>query len=116
MSNRSACASSVAPSKNRCAKSWRTRAGEEGSIVVQKVKEGTGNFGFNAGTGKYGDLVVDGVIDPVKVVRSALQNAASVSGLMLTTEALVADAPKDEKPAAGGGGGHSHGGGGMGDF
>jgi len=91
-------------------------AGEEGSIVVQKVKEGTGNFGFNAGTGKYGDLVVDGVIDPVKVVRSALQNAASVSGLMLTTEALVADAPKDEKPAAGGGGGHSHGGGMGGDF
>jgi len=91
-------------------------AGEEGSIVVQKVKEGSGNFGFNAGTGTYGDLVVDGVIDPVKVVRSALQNAASVSGLMLTTEALVADAPKDEKPPAGGGGGHSHGGGGMGDF
>jgi len=55
------------------------------------------------------------VIDPVKVVRSALQNAASVSGLMLTTEALVADAPKDEKPAAGGGG-HSHGGGMGGDF
>jgi len=91
-------------------------AGEEGSIVVQKVKEGTGNFGFNAGTGKYGDLVADGVIDPVKVVRSALQNAASVSGLMLTTEALVADKPKEEK-AAGGGGGHSHGGGmGGGDF
>ena len=90
-------------------------AGEEGSIVVQKIKEGTGNFGFNAGTGKYGDLVADGVIDPVKVVRSALQNAASVAGLMLTTEALVADAPKDEKPA-GGGGGHSHGGGMGGDF
>ena len=90
-------------------------AGEEGSIVVQKVKEGTGNFGFNAGTGKYGDLVADGVIDPVKVVRSALQNAASVSGLMLTTEALVADKPKEEKaPAAGGG--HSHGGGMGGDF
>ena len=88
-------------------------AGEEGSIVVQKVKEGTGNFGFNAGTGKYGDLVADGVIDPVKVVRSALQNAASVSGLMLTTEALVADKPKEEKAPAGGGG-HSHGGGGMG--
>ena len=91
-------------------------AGEEGSIVVQKVKEGSGNFGFNAGTGTYGDLVADGVIDPVKVVRSALQNAASVSGLMLTTEALVADAPKDEKPAGGGGGGHSHGGGMGGDF
>ena len=90
-------------------------AGEEGSIVVQKVKEGKGNFGFNAGTGKYGDLVADGVIDPVKVVRSALQNAASVSGLMLTTEALVADKPKEEKAPAGGGG-HSHGGMGGGDF
>jgi chaperonin GroEL len=85
-------------------------AGEEGSIVVQKVKEGKGNFGFNAQTSKYGDLVADGVIDPVKVVRSALQNAASVAGLMLTTEALVAEKPKDEKPAAGGG--HAHGGGG----
>ena len=92
-------------------------AGEEGSIVVQKVKEGTGNFGFNAGTGTYGDLVADGVIDPVKVVRSALQNAASVSGLMLTTEALVADKPKEEKAGGGGGGGgHSHGGGMGGDF
>jgi chaperonin GroEL len=90
-------------------------AGEEGSIVVQKVKEGKGNFGFNAGTGKYGDLVADGVIDPVKVVRSALQNAASVSGLMLTTEALVADKPKEDKAPAGGGG-HSHGGMGGGDF
>ena len=90
-------------------------AGEEGSIVVQKVKEGSGNFGFNAGTGKYGDLVADGVIDPVKVVRSALQNAASVSGLMLTTEALVADKPKEEKAPAGGGG-HNHGGGMGGDF
>jgi chaperonin GroEL len=90
-------------------------AGEEGSIVVQKVKEGSGNFGFNAGTGTYGDLVADGVIDPVKVVRSALQNAASVSGLMLTTEALVADKPKDDKanPMAGQ---HNHGGGGPGDF
>jgi chaperonin GroEL len=90
-------------------------AGEEGSIIVQKVKEGTGNFGFNAQTGKYGDLVAEGVIDPVKVVRSALQNAASVASLMLTTEALIAEKPKDEKPAAGGGG-HSHGGMGGGDF
>src|SRR6187431_2742206 len=86
-------------------------AGEEGSIVVQKVKEGKGNFGFNAATGKYGDLVADGVIDPVKVVRSALQNAASVAGLMLTTEALVAEKPKEDKAPAGGGG-HAHGGGG----
>ncbi len=90
-------------------------AGEEGSIIVQKIKEGTGNFGFNAATGKYTDLVAEGVIDPVKVVRSALQNAASVAGLMLTTEALVAEKPKEEKPAAGGGG-HSHGGMGGGDF
>ncbi len=81
-------------------------AGEEGSIVVNKVREGKGNFGFNAATGEYTDLVAAGVIDPVKVVRSALQNASSVAGLMLTTEALVAEKPKDEKPAAGG---HSHG-------
>jgi chaperonin GroEL len=85
-------------------------AGEEGSIVVQKVKEGKGNFGFNAATGEYGDLVADGVIDPVKVVRSALQNAASVASLMLTTEAMVAEKPKEEKAPAGGG--HAHGGGG----
>jgi len=81
-------------------------AGEEGSIIVQKVKEGEGNFGFNAAKGAFGDLVADGVIDPVKVVRSALQNAASVAGLMLTTEALIAEKPKEEKPAAGG---HAHG-------
>ena len=80
-------------------------AGEEGSIVVQKVREDTGNFGFNAQTSQYGDLVDDGVIDPVKVVRSALQNAASVAGLMLTTEALVAEKPKEEKAPAGG---HAH--------
>jgi chaperonin GroEL len=83
-------------------------AGEEGSIVVQKVREGKDNFGFNAQSSQYSDLVADGVIDPVKVVRSALQNAASVAGLMLTTEALVAEKPKDEKPAPGG---HGHGGG-----
>ncbi len=85
-----------------------SNAGLEGSIVVQKVREGSGNFGYNARTDQYGDMVAAGVIDPAKVVRSALQNAASVAGLMLTTEALIADKPKDEKPA-GGGGGHSHG-------
>src|ERR1700690_2862552 len=84
-------------------------AGEEGSIVVQKIREGSGNFGFNAATSKYGDLVAEGVIDPVKVVRSALQNAASVAGLMLTTEALVAEKPKDEKANAGPHAGHGHG-------
>jgi chaperonin GroEL len=92
-------------------------AGEEGSIIVQKVKEGTGNYGFNAQTSKYGDLVAEGVIDPVKVVRSALQNAASVASLMLTTEALIAEKPKEEKNGGGGHGGHGHGGGmGGGDF
>ncbi|OQX66795.1 MAG: chaperonin GroL [Sorangiineae bacterium NIC37A_2] len=82
-------------------------AGLEGSIVVQKVREGKGNFGYNARADKYEDLVQAGVIDPAKVVRTALQNAASVASLMLTTEALVAEKPKDEKPA---GGGHAHGG------
>jgi chaperonin GroEL len=84
-------------------------AGLDGSIVVSKVKDGKGNFGFNAATLEYGDLVKDGVIDPTKVVRYALQNASSVSGLMLTTEALVAEKPKKEEhshaPAGGGGGG-----------
>ena len=80
-------------------------AGEDGSIVVDKVRNGTGSFGFNAATEKYEDLVAAGVIDPAKVVRSALQNAASVSGLMLTTEALIAEKPKKDKPAAGGGAG-----------
>jgi chaperonin GroEL len=84
-------------------------AGEEGSIVINKVREGKGNFGYNAATNQYGDLLDQGVIDPVKVVRTALQNAASVAGLMLTTEALVAEKPKDkEAPAGGGHGGHGH--------
>jgi chaperonin GroEL len=84
-------------------------AGEEGSIVVQRVREGNGTFGYNAATGEYGDLLEMGVIDPVKVVRSALQNAASVASLMLTTEAIIAERPKDEKASAGGHAGHSHG-------
>ena len=85
-------------------------AGVEGSIVVNKVREGSGAFGYNAATDTYGDLLAQGVIDPAKVVRCALQNASSVAGLMLTTEALVAERPKDEKKSSGGGGGHSHGG------
>jgi chaperonin GroEL len=85
-------------------------AGLEGSIVVNKVKEGKDDFGYNAATDTYGNLLAQGVIDPVKVVRTALQNAASVASLMLTTECLVAERPKDEKPAAGGGhAGHGHG-------
>src|SRR5690606_21060176 len=80
-------------------------AGEEGSIIVQRVRDGKGSFGYNARSGEFGDLIADGVIDPTKVVRSALQNAASVAGLLLTTEALVAEKPKDDKgaPAAPGG-------------
>jgi len=86
-------------------------AGLEGSIVVNKVKEGKDDFGYNAATDQYGNLLSQGVIDPVKVVRTALQNAASVASLMLTTECLVAERPKDEKAAAGGHdhGGHGHG-------
>jgi chaperonin GroEL len=84
-------------------------AGEEGSIIVQKVRDGKGSFGYNAATGEYGDLIEMGVIDPVKVVRSALQNAASVASLMLTTEAIIAERPKDEKASGGGGhAGHGH--------
>ncbi len=83
-------------------------AGLEGSIVVNEVRNSKGNQGFNAATEKYEDLMKAGVIDPTKVVRTALQNAASVAALMLTTEALVAELPKDAEPAAGG---HSHGGG-----
>jgi chaperonin GroEL len=83
-------------------------AGLEGSIVVNKVREGKDDFGYNAATDKYGNLLSEGVIDPVKVVRTALQNAASVASLMLTTECLVAERPKEEK-AGGGGGGHGHG-------
>ena len=76
------------------------------------MKNGKGAFGFNAATEEYEDLVKAGVIDPTKVVRAALQNAASVASLMLTTEALVAERPKKKTPAAGGG--HGGGGGGMG--
>ena len=84
-------------------------AGLEGSIVVNEVKNAKGSNGFNARTETYEDLVKAGVIDPTKVVRSALQNAASVAGLMLTTEALVAELPKEDK----GGDGHGHGAPGM---
>jgi chaperonin GroEL len=87
-------------------------AGVEGSIVVQRVREGRGAFGFNAATEKYEDLVEGGVIDPTKVVRAALQNAASVASLLLTTEALIAEKPEKAKGDAGG----MPGMGGMGDM
>jgi len=89
-------------------------AGEEPSVVVNKVVEGKGNYGFNAASGEYGDLVEMGVLDPTKVTRYALQNAASIASLMLTTDAMVAESPKDEKPMGGGGG--MGGMGGMGDM
>jgi chaperonin GroEL len=92
---------------------WITaNAGDEPSVVVNKVVEGKGNFGYNAATGDYGDLLSMGVVDPTKVARCALQNAASVAGLILTTDAMVAEAPKEEKPMPAGGHGH----GGMGDM
>jgi chaperonin GroEL len=81
-----------------------SNAGEEASVVVAKVSGGSGNFGYNAATGQYGDLVESGVLDPTKVTRTALQNAASVAGLLLTTDATVHEAPKDAPlPAAPGG-------------
>ncbi|MHB1058440.1 MAG: chaperonin GroEL [Rhodanobacter sp.] len=84
-------------------------AGEEPSVVLNKVKEGKGNYGYNAASGEYGDMVEMGILDPTKVTRSALQHAASVAGLAITTEAIVAELPKKDE-------GHSHGGapGGMG--
>ncbi len=76
-------------------------AGGEPSVVVNKVLEGSGNFGFNAANDTYGDMLELGILDPTKVTRTALQNAASVASLLLTTEAMVAEAPKDDAPAAG---------------
>jgi chaperonin GroEL len=87
-------------------------AGDEPSVVADQVKKGTGNYGYNAATGVFGDMLEMGILDPAKVTRSALQAAGSIAGLMITTEAMVADLPED-KPA--GGGGHDMGGmGGMG--
>ncbi len=85
-------------------------AGDEPSVVADTVKKGSGNHGYNAATGVYGDMIEMGILDPAKVTRSALQAAGSIAGLMITTEAMVADLPED-KPAAGG---HGHDMGGMG--
>ena len=79
-------------------------AGQDGGIVCEKVLEGKGNFGFNALTDTYEDLVKAGVIDPTKVVRTALANATSVATLLLTSDALIAEKPKDEKEKKGHGG------------
>ena len=81
-------------------------AGIEGSVVYHKVADSKdNNYGYNAATGEYGDMLKMGILDPTKVTRTALQNAASVAGLMITTEAMVAELPKEEAPAGGGGGG-----------
>ena len=87
-----------------------TNTGAEASVVCNKVEEGKDNFGYNAGTGEYGDMIKMGILDPTKVTRTALQNAASVAGLMITTEAMIADKPDEEQSAGAGAAG------GMGDM
>ncbi|MSP28199.1 MAG: chaperonin GroEL [Methylococcales bacterium] len=77
-------------------------AGDEPSVIFNEVQKGSGNFGYNAATGQYGDMIEMGILDPAKVTRTALQNAASVAGLMLTTEVMIADAPSDDKHGHGG--------------
>jgi chaperonin GroEL len=84
-----------------------SNSGEEGAIVVGKIRDSKdNNYGYNAQTDKFEDLVKAGVIDPTKVTRTALQNAASIAALMLTTEALVSDVPEEKKPGAGAGAEH----------
>ena len=90
-----------------------TNAGEEASVVASAVKNGEGNFGYNAGTETYGDMIEMGILDPTKVTRSALQFAASIAGLMITTECMVTDLPKDDKTDLGAGMGGMGGMGGM---
>ena len=87
-------------------------AGKDGAVVVDDVKRNKGNYGYNAATDKFEDLVKAGIVDPAKVVRSALQNAASVAMMILTTECLICDKPSEEKTPAMPGGGM----GGMGDY
>jgi chaperonin GroEL len=76
-----------------------TNAGEEASVIISKVMEGKGAFGFNAANGEYGDMIEMGILDPAKVTRTALQAAGSVAGMMITTEAMVTEIPKDNAPA-----------------
>jgi chaperonin GroEL len=84
-------------------------AGSEGAVIVEHIRRESGGFGFNAATGEWGDMIKFGVIDPAKVTRSALQNAASIAALVLTTEASVVEKPEeDEESAAGNGHGHMH--------
>jgi chaperonin GroEL len=88
-------------------------AGEDAAVVLNRVREGKGTFGYNAATSEYGDMIEMGILDPTKVTRLALQNAASVAGLLLTTEVMIAESPKEEEHAHGGGGGGMGGMGGM---
>ncbi len=88
--------------------------GEESSVVLNQVAAGQGSYGYNAATGEFGDMLEMGILDPTKVTRSALQNAASIAGLMITTEAMVGEAPKKEESQGHGGGGGGGGMGGMG--
>ncbi|MBS0213479.1 MAG: chaperonin GroEL [Proteobacteria bacterium] len=90
--------------------------GEEPSVILNKVADGKGSFGYNAATGHFGDMIEMGILDPTKVTRSALQNAASIAGLMITTEAMVGELPKKEEAHAGGGAGGGMGGMGGMDF
>ena len=100
--DRQICATSFALADN---------AGQEGALIVAEVKKRKGNEGYNVATGEYEDLIKAGVVDPAKVTRSALQHAASISGLLLTTECVVTEAPEKKAPA--GGGDHPHPPGGM---
>ena len=77
-----------------------SNAGSDSSVILNEVANGKGNFGYNAATDEYGDMIEMGIVDPTKVTRYALQNAASVTGLLLTTEAMVTEAPQDEAPVA----------------
>jgi chaperonin GroEL len=90
-----------------------TNSGEEASVVVNEVKSGSGNYGYNAASGEYGDMLEMGILDPAKVARSALENAASVAGLMLTTEVMITDLPQGDDGMSGMGGGGMGGMGGM---
>jgi chaperonin GroEL len=76
-----------------------SNAGAEASVIQNEVAAGKGNFGYNAATGEFGDMIEFGILDPTKVTRTALQNAGSVAGLMLTTEAMIAELPKEDAPA-----------------
>ena len=75
-----------------------SNAGEESSVIVANVKDGEGSYGFNAATGEFGDMIDMGILDPAKVTRTAIQAAGSVAGMMITTEAMVTDIPKDDAP------------------